>query len=38
VGPSIRHVVRPDKPRRLLAGALVCLVGYVALAVFAAQP
>jgi undecaprenyl-diphosphatase len=34
---SVRHVVRRGKPRRLLSGALVSLVGYVALAVFAAQ-
>jgi membrane-associated phospholipid phosphatase len=34
---SVRRVVRRGKPRRLLSGALVSLVGYVALAVFAAQ-
>jgi membrane-associated phospholipid phosphatase len=34
---SIRHVVRRGKPRRLLSGALISLVGYLALAVFAAQ-
>ena len=34
---AIRRVVRRGKPRRLLSGAFVSLVGYVALAVFAAQ-
>jgi membrane-associated phospholipid phosphatase len=34
---SVRRVVRRGKPRRLLSGALVSLVGYLALAVFAAQ-
>jgi membrane-associated phospholipid phosphatase len=34
---SLRRVVRRGKPRRLLSGALVSLVGYLALAVFAAQ-
>jgi membrane-associated phospholipid phosphatase len=35
--PSVRRVVRRGKPRWLLSGALVSLVGYLALAVFAAQ-
>ena len=35
--PSVRRVLRRGKPRRLLSGALVSLVGYLALAVFAAQ-
>jgi undecaprenyl-diphosphatase len=34
---SVRRVVRRGKPRWLLSGALVSLVGYLALAVFAAQ-
>ena len=34
---SIRRVVRRGKPRRLLSGAFISLVGYLALAVFAAQ-
>jgi membrane-associated phospholipid phosphatase len=34
---AIRRVVRRGKPRRLLSGALVSLVGYLALAVFATQ-
>src|SRR5262249_26070136 len=34
---AIRRVVRRGKPRRLLSGALVSLVGYLTLAVFAAQ-
>jgi membrane-associated phospholipid phosphatase len=34
---SVRRVVRRGKPRRLLSGAVVSLVGYLALAVFAAQ-
>jgi undecaprenyl-diphosphatase len=34
---SVRRVVRRGKPRRLLSGALVSLVGYLALAIFAAQ-
>lgn len=34
---SVRRVVRRGKPRLLLSGALVSLVGYLALAVFAAQ-
>jgi undecaprenyl-diphosphatase len=34
---SVRRVVRRGKPRRLLSGALVSLVGYLALAVFATQ-
>jgi undecaprenyl-diphosphatase len=34
---SVRRVVSRGKPRRLLSGALVSLVGYLALAVFAAQ-
>jgi membrane-associated phospholipid phosphatase len=34
---SVRRVVRRGKPRRLLSGALISLVGYLALAVFAAQ-
>ena len=34
---SVRRVVRSGKPRRLLSGAFVSLVGYLALAVFAAQ-
>ena len=34
---SIRRVVSRGKPRRLLSGALISLVGYLALAVFAAQ-
>jgi undecaprenyl-diphosphatase len=33
----VLRVVRRGKPRRLLSGALVSLVGYLALAVFAAQ-
>jgi membrane-associated phospholipid phosphatase len=33
----VRRIVRRGKPRRLLTGALVSLVGYLALAVFAAQ-
>ena len=33
----VRHIVRRGKPRRLLTGAVVSLVGYLALAVFAAQ-
>jgi undecaprenyl-diphosphatase len=33
----VRRVVRRGKPRRLLSGAVVSLVGYLALAVFAAQ-
>jgi hypothetical protein len=32
-----RRIVRRGKPRRLLSAALVSLVGYLALAVFAAQ-
>ena len=35
--PSVRRVVRRGKPRWLLSGALVSLVGYLALAIFAAQ-
>jgi membrane-associated phospholipid phosphatase len=35
--PSVRRVVRRGKPLRLLGGALISLVGYLALAVFAAQ-
>jgi membrane-associated phospholipid phosphatase len=34
---SVHRVVRRGKPRWLLSGALVSLVGYLALAVFAAQ-
>jgi undecaprenyl-diphosphatase len=34
---SIRRIVRRGKPRRLLSAAFVSLVGYLALAVFAAQ-
>jgi membrane-associated phospholipid phosphatase len=34
---SIRRVVSRGKPRRLLSGAFISLVGYLALAVFAAQ-
>jgi len=34
---SIRRVVSRGKPRLLLSGALISLVGYLALAVFAAQ-
>ena len=34
---SVRRVVSRGKPRRLLSGAFVSLVGYLALAVFAAQ-
>jgi membrane-associated phospholipid phosphatase len=34
---SIHRVVRRGKPRRLLSGAFISLVGYLALAVFAAQ-
>jgi membrane-associated phospholipid phosphatase len=34
---SVRRVVRRGKPRRLLSAALVSLVGYLALAIFAAQ-
>jgi membrane-associated phospholipid phosphatase len=34
---AIRRVVSRGKPRRLLSGALVSLVGYLALAVFATQ-
>jgi membrane-associated phospholipid phosphatase len=34
---AIRRVVHRGKPRRLLSGALVSLVGYLALAVFATQ-
>jgi undecaprenyl-diphosphatase len=34
---SMRRVVRRGKPRRLLSGAFVSLVGYLALAIFAAQ-
>jgi len=34
---SVRRVIRRGKPRRLLSGAFVSLVGYLALAVFAAQ-
>lgn len=34
---SLRRVVRRGKPRLLLSGALVSLVGYLALAIFAAQ-
>ncbi len=34
---SVRRIVRRGKPRRLLSGAFVSLVGYLALAVFAAQ-
>ena len=34
---SVRRIVRRGKPRRLLTGAVVSLVGYLALAVFAAQ-
>jgi len=34
---SVRRVVRLGKPRLLLSGAFVSLVGYLALAVFAAQ-
>jgi membrane-associated phospholipid phosphatase len=37
VRPSFRRVVRRGKPRRLLSAALVSLVGYLALAIFAAQ-
>jgi membrane-associated phospholipid phosphatase len=37
VRPSFRRVVRRGKPRRLLSAALVSLVGYIALATFAAQ-
>ena len=35
--PSIRRVVRRGKPRWLLSGAVISLVGYLTLAVFAAQ-
>jgi membrane-associated phospholipid phosphatase len=35
--PSVRRVVRRGKPRWLLSGAVVSLVGYLALAIFAAQ-
>jgi undecaprenyl-diphosphatase len=35
---SVRRVVSRGKPRRLLSGAFVSLVGYLTLAVFAAQP
>jgi membrane-associated phospholipid phosphatase len=34
---SVRRLVRRGKPRRLLSAALISLVGYLALAVFAAQ-
>ena len=34
---AVRRVVRRGKPRRLLSAALVSLVGYVALAIFAVQ-
>jgi len=34
---AVRRGVRRGKPRRLLSGAVVSLVGYLALAVFAAQ-
>jgi membrane-associated phospholipid phosphatase len=34
---AVRRVVRRGKPRRLLSAALVSLVGYLALAIFAAQ-
>jgi membrane-associated phospholipid phosphatase len=34
---SVRRVVRRGKPRRLLSAALVSLVGYLALAIFATQ-
>jgi membrane-associated phospholipid phosphatase len=33
----VRRIVRRGKPRRLLSAALVSLVGYLALAIFAAQ-
>jgi undecaprenyl-diphosphatase len=36
-GSSVRRVVGRGKPRRLLSGALISLVGYLALAIFAAQ-
>ncbi len=34
---SVRHAVRGRKPRLLLSGVVVSLVGYLALAIFAAQ-
>ena len=34
---SVRRVVRRGKPRLLLSGAFISLIGYLALAVFAAQ-
>lgn len=38
MGPiSVRHAVRGRKPRLLLSGVAVSLVGYLALAIFAAQ-
>lgn len=34
---SVRHAVRGRKPRLLLSGVAISLVGYIALAIFAAQ-
>jgi len=35
--PAVRRIVRRGKPRRLLSGAAISLVGYLALTIFAAQ-